>query len=139
MTRDEAIKLIGLIPESAFTRETGYGRTDNQHYVRGLKASFPEFNWRIILDRSGERTRWALTIDDDDPREHYFDTIDDECIHCGKSAREIARIGEVNGDDEFLDAVGELVAEARKQTAEIRKRELEGEKITADIVEMRLR
>lgn len=109
MTRDEAKKFIEMIPLSAFTRDIGMGRTCEQSYVESLKSRFPEFNWRIILDRSGEYTRWALTIDDDDPREHYFEYIGGQCIHCGKSAREISRIDEVNGDDEFLDQVKALM------------------------------
>ncbi len=69
---------------------------------------FPAFTWRIkTLRLLGSKrqadTSDALTVDDDDPREHYFDRLGGECIHCGKSAREIARIDEVNGDDEFLN------------------------------------
>ena len=78
MTRDEAQKLIGLIPSTAYTEETGWGRTSKQSFADSLKAAFPEFNWRIILNRSCERSYWTLTIDDDDPREFYDERRDDE-------------------------------------------------------------
>jgi hypothetical protein len=113
VTKEEAKKLCGLIPQSAFSVEVGYGRMENRQYADALRTAFPEHNWRIILDRSGERTRWALTTDDDDPREHYFDRLGGRCVHCDKSAREIARIGEVNGDDEFLDELATYLEKKR--------------------------
>jgi hypothetical protein len=69
MTRDEALKVISLISSDSFTRETGMGRTSDESFAKFLNATFPEFHWRIILGRSGHRSRWSLTIDDDDPRE----------------------------------------------------------------------
>lgn len=112
MTREQAKELCNLFPRSAYTRDVGMGSTDDSDYLCGrLKSLFPEFNWRVILDRSGEHTRWVLTIDDNDPREHYFDRLGGQCIHCGKSAREIARIDEVNGDDVFLSELEAVVKE----------------------------
>lgn len=103
MTKEEAKKLCGLIPASAYTRETGYGRTDDQSYAAMLRATFPDHNWRVILDRSGERTRWVLTVDDDDPREHYFHRLGGECVHCLKTARELrVEQDETNTDEEEL-------------------------------------
>ncbi len=90
MTRDEALKWIGLIPSRAIELDLGMGAGANTQYADALKRAFPEFNWRIILDRSGGRTRWALTIDDNDPREHYFGRLGAKCVHCGKTARELA-------------------------------------------------
>lgn len=51
--------------------------------VESLKRLWPEFNWRIYLDRNGERTRWAITIKDYEPREHYFSAyLQGKCIEC---------------------------------------------------------
>ncbi len=88
MTRDEAEKLIGIIPSSVFVRQTGYGGVAVDDFADRLRATYPEFNWRIILDRSGERTHWRLTIDDNDPREHYV-PVGGVCVHCGKTATEL--------------------------------------------------
>jgi hypothetical protein len=102
MTIEEARKLIYLIPRSAYTRNIGMGDTNYDEYAESLKAAFPEFNWRIILDRSGERTHWRLTIDDDDPREHYV-PVGGVCIHCGKTAAELGVDERHDGDDEEVD------------------------------------
>lgn len=112
MTRDQAKELCNLFPRSAYTRDVGMGDTEDGGWLCGrLKALFPEFNWRVILDRSGERSRWTLTVDDDDPREHYFERLGGHCVHCGRSAREISRIEEVNGDDEFLSELETVIKE----------------------------
>jgi hypothetical protein len=100
VTRDEAIKLCGLIPVSAYTTQTGMGPTDNPHYAATLRAAFPGHNWRVILDRSGERTRWSLTVDDNDPREHRFPKLGGSCVHCGKTARELGAAHDESNTDE---------------------------------------
>jgi hypothetical protein len=89
MTREEAEKLCRLIPRSAYTREAGYSSTANDTFAESLREAFPDFNWRVILDRSGERTRWRLTVDDNDPREHFFHLLGGKCIHCGKTALDL--------------------------------------------------
>lgn len=95
MTREEAMALCEMFPEDAYTRETGMGRCEESDgFIAGLKQRFPEFNWRVILDRSGHRSRWSLTIDDDDKREHYVPesqspAFPSTCIHCGKTAKEL--------------------------------------------------
>lgn len=102
LTYEDAKRLCGMISYEQYTVPCGYSRTENHKFIELLCKVFPDFHWRIILDRSGERTRFALTIDDEDSREHYFNRLGGQCVHCGKSAREISRIDEVNGDDEFL-------------------------------------
>lgn len=103
MTTDEARKLCGLIPVSAYTTHTGMGPTDNPSYAALLRATFPRHNWRVILDRSGEYTRWSLTVDDNDPREHYFDRLGGKCVHCGKTSRELmGEQDESNTDEEEI-------------------------------------
>lgn len=93
-----------MIPEEAFTYETGMGRTeDAEAYLDSLSKKFPGHNWRVILDRSGHYTRWVLTVDDKDPREHYVPkSMDPEypetCIHCGKTAKELG-VEERDDDD----------------------------------------
>jgi hypothetical protein len=99
---EDAKRLCAAIPCTWYTVNFGYSHTSDSQFAKTLRDMFPAFSWRIILDRSGERTRWTLTVDDDDPREHYFDRLGGQCVHCGKSSREIARIDEVTGDDEFL-------------------------------------
>lgn len=95
MTREEAEALCELFPEEAYSRATGMGRSsDDGAFVAELKEKFPGFNWRVILNRSGERSRWSLTVDDDDKREHYVAQSKDPeypntCIHCGKTAKEL--------------------------------------------------
>lgn len=69
MTKDEARKLCSIIPQSAYTRSCGPGDAMDEAYAELLNRTFPEHNWRIILDRSGQFSRWSLTVDDDDPRE----------------------------------------------------------------------
>jgi len=109
MTRDEAKKLCGLIPESAYTVDTGFGHTDRPAYAALLRAEFPGFNWRVILDRSSQRSRWALTIDDNDPREHFFDRLGGKCIHCHKTARELSVEHDLSNteEEELIDALQE--------------------------------
>ena len=115
LTREDAKRLCVAIPTAWYTRPCGYSETDNPQFAKSLHEIFPTFNWRIIVCRSGERSRWALTIDDDDPREHYFHRLGGECVHCGKSAWEISRIDEVNGDDEFLSELEIALIEQRKR------------------------
>ncbi len=98
MTRGEAEKLCRLIPSSSYTTETGFGAKADHHYSDNLRIAFPGFNWRIILDRSGQYSRWALTIDDNDPREHYFERLGGKCVHCHKTAHELA-VGEEGDED----------------------------------------
>jgi len=109
MTRGEAESLCGIIPAVAYTRDAGYGRTAVEGFAATLRERFPGFNWRVIPDRSGERTRWALTVDDDDPREHYFDRLGGACVHCGKTARELSLGHDDSNTDyeELVDALSE--------------------------------
>jgi hypothetical protein len=86
LTRGQALAICEDIHHSDCTS----GQFVNAEAVAPLKAAFPEFKWRVALDRTGERSRCFVTIMADDPREHY--TGDDEpadektvyCIHCGK-------------------------------------------------------
>lgn len=88
MTREDAVKLMGVIPRSAFSYDAGVGEVADHGLAKRLKELFPQFNWRIALNRQGEYSRWMLTIDDPDIREHYV-PVGGTCIHCGKSAREL--------------------------------------------------
>lgn len=69
MNRDEALKLCGIVGPLATGQSYGMGEAANHALADTLKRSFPEFNWRVFLDRSGERTRWSVTVDDNEPRE----------------------------------------------------------------------
>ncbi len=112
LTRKDAERLCTTMPVDWYTTPCAYSATSRPQFAASLRELFPAFNWRIIIDRSGEWTRWALTVDDDDPREHYFNGgLGGRCIHCGKSPREIARIDEANGDEEFLSEVAAKVRE----------------------------
>lgn len=91
MTKEEATKICGYVG-----CENSNG-TINYDAVLPLKRDFPEFNWRVILDRSGEYSRGAITIDDNDPREHFI-PIGGRCIHCGKTAAELG-VAEALYDD----------------------------------------
>lgn len=134
MTHDEAKKLCGLIPSSAYTSETGYGRTADSGYADMLRAAFPGHNFRVILDRSGERTRWAITVDDNDPREHYV-PVGGTCIHCGKSAAELG-VEEHRDDDDEAEA---MLEEAWRETEQLRKAELAGEAVSPKVMNLFLR
>lgn len=90
MTREEAQALCDILSEAAYTHESSWGgRQPNNRFVNDLILKFPDFNWRVILDRSYDRTCWTLTIDDDDKREHYVAQSTHVCIHCGKTAKEL--------------------------------------------------
>jgi hypothetical protein len=86
LTREQALAICGDIHHG----DCVSGEFVNAEAVELLKTAFPEFKWRVALDRTGERSRCFVTILADDPREHY--TGDDEpadettvyCIHCGE-------------------------------------------------------
>lgn len=87
MNLDDAAKLCPLL--SAMTAH-GY---ENWHLLDALRLTFPEIPWRLILDRSGDYTRWRFTVLADDPSEHYIERSSDEpsgrCMHCGKTGKEL--------------------------------------------------
>lgn len=92
MTYDEAKTICKIVPIEAYTRSSGYGSTSCSEFANDLRRAFPDFNWRIILDRSGRWSQWALTVDDNDPREHYVSRNSwgpGVCVHCGKMASEL--------------------------------------------------
>ena len=95
MTKEEAMALCALFHENSFTYETGMGRAvSGEEFLNELREKFPSFNWRIIMDRSGTWTRWIVTVDDNDTREHYVpksksSNYPETCIHCGKTAQEL--------------------------------------------------
>lgn len=88
LTLADAERLCAVIPSSWYTTDCGYSKTSDDRFAKSLSRLFPAFSWRIILDRSGERSRWALTIDDNDPKEHYVPE-GGVCIHCMKTAEEL--------------------------------------------------
>lgn len=87
LTRREAKRIADSIPSEDLVTN----QFINESAAEPLRLAFPEFPWRVALDRTGERTRVFVTVMKDDPREHY--TGDDEpedqtsiyCIHCGKN------------------------------------------------------
>jgi hypothetical protein len=97
MTKDEALTLCRIFPEEAYTHNSNGSRQPSEYVISSLKKGYPEFNWRVILDRSGERTRWSLTVDDNDKREHYV-PVGGRCIHCGETAKELG-VEERNDDN----------------------------------------
>lgn len=108
MTADDARKVCEFLASQASGRDTGFGQPANNDVAERLKSSWPEFNWRVILDRSGERTRWRITIDDNDPREHFFTRLGGKCIHCGQTSRELSVEHDYsNTEEELIDALSE--------------------------------
>lgn len=91
MTIEAAMKICEIIPHTAFSH--GDGRCDDS-IATSLRAAFPEYTWRVFLNRAGERTRWSLTAlpDGMEPREHYVERGRD-CICCGKSLAELRAMG----------------------------------------------
>lgn len=65
---------------------------ENTALEQDLKKTFPGYNWRVILSHAGERTRWVLTTENHDYREHYLGT-DGKCTLCGKTKAQLKRLG----------------------------------------------
>lgn len=65
MTIDEARLVARLLGPVARNLDG----TPNTHLAQQAREVFPQFPWRVILDRSRCRTDWILTPDEPDPRE----------------------------------------------------------------------
>lgn len=88
LSLESAMKICRCVSYYDISRDIGFGRTNDNRLADELRKIFPEHNWRVILDRSGEYSEWALTADNNDKREHYVPRFG-TCIHCGKSAEEL--------------------------------------------------
>jgi hypothetical protein len=88
VTFEQAMALCAATPEDMISR---HQEMDDAYAIR-LREIFPEFNWRVFLNRAGRYTRWQLTVDDKDPREHYV-PAKGECICCGKTAAQLRARG----------------------------------------------
>jgi hypothetical protein len=91
--REDAEKLAALFGEHDLANRDG---TASERWPKALREAFPEHEWRVILDRSGYRTRWALSLVDDDPREHYI--AHGRCVLCDKTDEELRANGVVCPD-----------------------------------------
>jgi len=83
-------RICDSIPEAGYVVETGMGYARaNSGMLETLKELFPEHTFRIVLCHDRERTYFAITTKDPDPRElsemekvGYWD--DDHEYHLGK-------------------------------------------------------
>lgn len=91
LSLESAMKLCRCFSCYAVSNDMGFGKERDDTVANALKEIFPEHNWRVILDRSGEYSEWALTADDNDKREHYVPGAIGygRCVHCGKTAEEL--------------------------------------------------
>ena len=99
MDKIEAKKLCSLLNDldaACTDGPSGYA-AENTTIGKKLRRFFPGYEWRVILDRSRTHTRFMLTIDPNDKREHYV-PVGGTCIHCGKTAKEL-RVKERVEDD----------------------------------------
>ena len=109
MTREEAQSILDEISVESYTYETGMGRALNDsvsQYEARLTAKLGH-PVRVILSRAGEYSRWCLTCDPNDPREHYMQRYSRTCICCGKTEDELrdqgVDVSKVNRDDDYDD------------------------------------
>lgn len=76
ITREEALAIAKTIPEKSLVD----GIYINFDAIIPLKKAFPEFDWRVAEDRTGETKYCFVSIEKDEPREHYRNGP--FCGHC---------------------------------------------------------
>lgn len=81
MTQKRALEICRLIPSHMLSD----GMVLSDGLAKQLREAYPKHDWRVTLDRTGERARAMLTVLKDDPREHYVDGS--WCPTCGKDHR----------------------------------------------------
>lgn len=69
----------------------------NYRAIEPLSEAYPTIHWRVALDRRGSHTHTFVTIEKDDPREHYV--AGSWCPHCGKDHRREPVPALPEGDD----------------------------------------